>query len=53
MDVVTAYLHDDLEEETYIRPPKELIDPEQQEKVWKLNKTIYGLSRAEDHGTEN
>ncbi|KMQ85397.1 retrovirus-related pol polyprotein from transposon tnt 1-94 [Lasius niger] len=46
MDVVTAYLHGDLDEEIYARPPKELLDPGQQEKVWKLNKAIYGLKQS-------
>lgn len=53
MDVVTvyglmvmAYLHGDLDEEIYVGPPKELQEPNQQGKVWRLRKAIYRLKQS-------
>lgn len=42
MDVATAYLNGDLEENIYVRPPKELESLEGTGQIWKLRKTIYG-----------
>ena len=43
MDVTTAFLHGDLEEEIYMVPPEGL---EEQGKVWKLERSLYGLKQA-------
>ncbi|TFY76618.1 hypothetical protein EWM64_g7394 [Hericium alpestre] len=44
MDVKTAYLHGELEEEIYLQPPTGFGVPEG--KVWKLIKSVYGLKQA-------
>ncbi|KMQ94067.1 retrovirus-related pol polyprotein from transposon tnt 1-94 [Lasius niger] len=44
MDVTTAYLHGDLEEEIYVKPPKEI--PNQSGKIWRLRKAMYGLKQS-------
>src|ERR1700678_3477690 len=41
VDIVGAYLNGDLKEEIYMQQPPEYNDGTG--KVWKLNKTIYGL----------
>lgn len=46
MDVATAYLHGELEEEIYVTPPKELAEPNQGKKVWRLKKSMYGLKQS-------
>lgn len=45
MDVTTAYLQGDLEEEVYVRPPKEIGD-RQGGKVRRLQKAMYGLKQS-------
>lgn len=44
--MVTAYLHGDLEDEIYVQPPKELLEPNQEGKVWRFKKSIYGLKQS-------
>ena len=43
MDVTTAFLHGDLEEEIYMVPPEGM---EVKGKVWKLERSLYGLKQA-------
>jgi Reverse transcriptase (RNA-dependent DNA polymerase) len=43
MDVTTAFLYVDLEEEIYMVPPEGL---KTKGKVWKLEKSLYGLKQA-------
>jgi hypothetical protein len=43
LDVTTAFLHGELDEEVFIRPPK---DVGMNDKVWKLKKALYGLRQA-------
>ena len=43
MDVKTAFLNGDLEEEIYIEQLKGFIIPGQEKKVCKLVKSLYGL----------
>ena len=44
MDVVTAFLNGDLEEEIYVEPPEGFA--EQGDYVWRLRKTLYGLKQS-------
>ena len=43
MDVKTAFLNGDLDEEIYMQQPVGFITPGQENKVCKLRKSIYGL----------
>ena len=46
MDVKTAFLNGDLEEEIYMEQPEGCIAPGQEKKVCKLVKSLYGLKQA-------
>ncbi|KAL8149671.1 hypothetical protein AgCh_006619 [Apium graveolens] len=46
MDVKTAFLHDDLEEEIYMDQPEGFFASGNERKVCKLVKSIYGLEQA-------
>ena len=46
MDVKTAFLQEDLEEEIYMRQPDGYIDNDKPSHVCKLKKSIYGLKQA-------
>ena len=46
MDVKTAFLNGDLEEEIYMEQPEGFITPGQEKKVCKLVKSLYGLKQA-------
>jgi hypothetical protein len=46
MDVKTAFLNGDLNEEIYMTQPEGFIEPGQEQKVCKLLKSIYGLKQA-------
>jgi hypothetical protein len=43
IDVKTAFLNGDIEEEVYIKPPPTV---RRGDEVWKLNKALYGLKQA-------
>ena len=43
MDVKTAFLNEDLEEEIYLEQPEGFIVSEQEQKVCRLIKSLYGL----------
>lgn len=49
-DVETAFLYADLDEEIYVRPPKEFpeyaSDGSGERVVWRLHKSLYGLRQA-------
>jgi hypothetical protein len=47
MDVKTAFLNGDLEEEVYMKQPEGFDDNTQ--KTCKLKKSIYGLKQASHH----
>lgn len=46
LDVVTAYLHGDLEEQIYMKQPEGFVIQGQEEKVCKLKKALYGLKQG-------
>ena len=46
MDVKTAFLNGDLEEEIYMEQPEGFVVPEKENKVCKLIKLLYELKQA-------
>ena len=46
MDVKTAFLNGDLEEEIYMEQPVGFVEKGQEDKVCRLRKSIYGLKQA-------
>jgi len=46
MDVKTAFLNGNLEETIYMQQPEGFIIPGQEQKICKLNRSIYGLKQA-------
>lgn len=47
MDVKTAFLHGELEEEVFLEPPYDVEHSDiQPGKVWRLRKALYGLKQA-------
>jgi hypothetical protein len=46
MDVTTAFLNGELEEEIYMVPPEGLKERGSTGKVWKLERSLYGLKQA-------
>ena len=46
MDVKTAFLQGDLEDEIYMEQPEGFVNKERTDFVWKLKKNIYGLKQA-------
>src|ERR1051325_3322919 len=46
MDVKTIFLNGNLDESTYMAQPEGFISQDQEQKVCKLNRSIYGLKQA-------
>ena len=46
MDVTTAFLNGELEEEVFMSPPEGFIKTGQEHKVCKLKRSIYGLKQS-------
>ncbi|KAJ0909087.1 putative RNA-directed DNA polymerase [Helianthus annuus] len=46
MDVKSAFLHGVVEEEVYVEQPPDFEDPIHPDRVWLLNKALYGLHQA-------
>ena len=53
MDIKTAFLNGELEEEIFMRQPEEFIEEGKEEMVCKLKRSIYGLKQQQDAGTQN
>jgi hypothetical protein len=47
MDVKTTFLNGNIEEELYMVQPKGFVDPKDANKVWKLQRSIYGLKQKQ------
>jgi hypothetical protein len=45
-DIKTAFLHGEVKEETYMEQPKEFFNHEEEGKVCRLLKSLYGLKQA-------
>ncbi len=46
MDVTTAFLHADIDDEIYIQQPEGFVNVEHPDFVCWLNKSLYGLKQA-------
>ena len=46
MDVTTAFLYGDLEEEVYMQQPEGAVTPGQEGMVCRLKKSLYGLKQS-------
>ena len=47
LDVISAFLNGELEEDIYVEQPQGFIVNGEEHKVYKLNKSLYGLKQAQ------
>ncbi|KAL0433961.1 UNVERIFIED_CONTAM: Retrovirus-related Pol polyprotein from transposon TNT 1-94 [Sesamum latifolium] len=53
MDVKTAFLNGELDEEIYMEQPEGFVVPGQEKKVCRLVKSLYGLNKLLNNGMKN
>ncbi len=46
MDVKTAFLNGDLDQDVYMEKPEGFVDPKRHDFVYKLQKALYGVKQA-------
>jgi len=46
MDIISAYVQDELHDEIYMEQPEMLVQNKQKDKVCKLLKPLYGLKQS-------
>ncbi|CAM9386001.1 unnamed protein product, partial [Heterosigma akashiwo] len=46
LDISTVFLNGDINGDVYVRQPPGFKDPQHPNKVWKLNKALYGLQQS-------
>ncbi|GJR11982.1 putative ribonuclease H-like domain-containing protein [Tanacetum coccineum] len=49
MDVKSAFLYEKIEEEVYVYQPPGFEDPHFSDKIYKVEKALYGLHQAQEH----
>jgi hypothetical protein len=52
MDVKSAFLNGPIKEELYVEQPPSFEDDRYPDHVYKLSKTLYGLSKLQEHGMD-
>ena len=46
MDIKSAFLNGEIEEEVYVKHPPIFVNPKKPNHVYKLHKALYGLKQA-------
>ncbi|KAF3336516.1 Retrovirus-related Pol polyprotein from [Carex littledalei] len=52
LDVKTAFLHGNLEEELYMEQPEEFVENDKEDMVCKLRRSFYGLKKRYETGND-